>query len=226
MRKPRIIAASPGSSTARVPTTAAITPPRSMSPTSTTGHLCGAREAHVGDVAGAQVDLGRGARALDDDEVALRLKAPIALHHLGQQLPPRLAVIGRAERPAHAAVDDELRGAIGLRLQQHRVHVGVRLDPRGDRLHGLRAADLAAIGGHRGVVRHVLRLERAHRQPAIGERPAEARDERRFADVRPGSLKHQTRHLALTSARRQSSPAAPRSESRSAAVQNPCGMAA
>ena len=61
--------------TALVPTRLAMTPPRSMSPMRTTGTFGGAGEAHVGDVAGAQVDLGRGARAFDEHEIGIRRRA-------------------------------------------------------------------------------------------------------------------------------------------------------
>ena len=54
-----------------VPTRLAMTPPRSMSPTSTHRHVGRLGEAHVGDVAVAQVDLGRAAGALDQHEVGL-----------------------------------------------------------------------------------------------------------------------------------------------------------
>ena len=79
-----------------------------------------------------------------------------------------------------------------LGLQQHRVHRGHRLAPRGPRLQRLRPADLAAVGGHRGVVAHVLRLERRDAQPAIGEGAAEAGDDQRLADVRAGSHEHES----------------------------------
>ncbi len=64
IRNPRISARSASGSTAWVPTRLAMTPPRSMSPTSTTGTPRRRRKAHVGDVAGAQVDFGRHCRRL------------------------------------------------------------------------------------------------------------------------------------------------------------------
>ena len=42
-------------------------------------------------------------------------------------------------------------------------------NPGGARLQGLGAPDLAAIDGPRGVVRHVLRLERTHGEAAPRE---------------------------------------------------------
>ena len=92
--------------------------------------------------------------------------------------------------------NDELRAGIGLRLEQHRVHVhGGRRAAR-EGLQRLRAADLAAIGGDRGVVRHVLRLERPHAQAAIREQPAQAGDQHGLAHVRAAALHHQRRPCA------------------------------
>ena len=49
------------------------------------GDVGGPGEAHVGDVAGAEVDLGRAAGALDEDEVGLRREAAEAVEDRGQQ---------------------------------------------------------------------------------------------------------------------------------------------
>ena len=54
-----------------------------------------------------------------------------------------------------------------------------RRDARGARLQGLGAADLAAVRRHRGIVRHVLRLERRTVKPALAkarQRPATISD--------------------------------------------------
>ena len=64
-------------------------------------------------------------------------------------------------------------------------------DAGGAGLQGLGAADLAAVGGDGGVVRHVLRLERAHAEAAVGEGAGEAGDDQRLADVGAGALEHQ-----------------------------------
>ena len=60
-------------------------------------------------------------------------------------------------------------------------------------LHRLRPADFAAIRGDRGIVRHVLRLERTHAQPGIAEMAAEPGDKHRLADIRAGALQHDGR---------------------------------
>ena len=64
------------------------------------------------------------------------------------------------------------------------------LDPRGARLQRLGPADLAAIDRDRGVVRHVLRLERPDAEAAIGEQPAEAGADQRLADIGAGAHEH------------------------------------
>ena len=55
----------------------------------------------------------------------------------------------------------------------------------------IEAADLAAIGRHGRVVRHVLRFERPDRHPAQRKGAAKPGDDQRFADVGPRALKHQ-----------------------------------
>jgi len=49
-------------------------------------HIGGAREAHVGDVVGAQIDLRRRPRSLDQHEIAFGREAPEAFEHGAQQL--------------------------------------------------------------------------------------------------------------------------------------------
>jgi hypothetical protein len=89
------------------------------------------------------------------------------------------------------ALHDDLRADIRLRLQQHRIHVGVRFDPGRERLQRLSAADLATVDGHGRIVRHVLWLERHHAQAAAHRGARQPRDDERFAHVRAGPLDHQ-----------------------------------
>jgi hypothetical protein len=83
----------------------------------------------------------------------------------------------RLEHIDAPAAHDELRRGLGLRLQEHRVHVDDRSRAASEGLQRCRAADLAAIPRDRGVVRHVLRLEGPHDDAAIRERSAQAGDE-------------------------------------------------
>jgi hypothetical protein len=122
-------------------------------------------EAHVRDVARAQVHFRRAARAFDDQPVELaRQPRPRSQHGIHRHA---LVVVIRAgiEVGDGPAVDDHLRAPVGGGFQQHRVEVVARRQPRGLRLQGLRAADLAALDGDRRIERHVLRLERRDAQP-------------------------------------------------------------
>ena len=160
-----------------------MTPPRSISPISTTGTSAASAKPILAMSPARRLisaglpapfdqhEIGVGARAAKLSSTA---GSSSALQRADTRAPPAL--------PQHAALHDDLRAALGLRLQQHRVHVTLGGDAAGARLQRLRAADLAAVGGHRRVVRHVLRLERPHRQPAPGEGARTAR--RRAATCR------------------------------------------
>ena len=90
-----------------------------------------------------------------------------------------------------AALDDDLGAGVALGLEEHRVHVDGRGDAGGAGLQRLGAADLAAVGGDGGVVGHVLRLEGADAEAAVGEGAGEAGDDEGLADVGAGALEHQ-----------------------------------
>ena len=126
------------------------------------GHPGRFGKAHVGDVGVAQVDLRRAARPFDDDQVRTLFKDFKALQHCRQQAFFEGMVFTGLGRRLHLSADHHLGADVGGRFEQHRVHVHGRLDPGGPGLQGLGAADLAAAGGDGGIVRHVLRLERAH----------------------------------------------------------------
>ena len=147
-------------------------------------HIGRLGKAHIGDVAGAQIDLGRAPRALDQDDVGALPDPREALQHLRQQLALRLPYSRARIVPKRRPCTIDLRAGLALRLEQHRVHVDRRREPRRARLQRLRPADLAAIGGHRGIVRHVLRLERRDLQPAPPAAPGTAR--RRSSTCRHG----------------------------------------
>jgi hypothetical protein len=59
------------------------------------------------------------------------------------------------------------------------------------RLERLGTADLAAIASHRGVIRHVLRLEMSDSEAAPSEQTAETCDGHRLPNVGAGALEHQ-----------------------------------
>src|SRR5262249_33610031 len=58
-------------------------------------------------------------------------------------------------------------------------------------LHRLRPADLAAVGGHVGVQRHVLRLEWRNPPPFVAEDATERRNQHGLADVGGRPLQHE-----------------------------------
>ncbi len=151
----------------------------------------GPGEAHIGDVARPQVHLGGRARALDEDQIGLRGEAREAVED-GRHQPglPGL-VVARLHGGDHPPLHHHLGADLALRLQQHRVHVDRGRHPGGPGLQRLRAADLAAVRGDGGVVRHVLRLERAHPQAPVGEGARQPRHDQRLADVGAGALDHQ-----------------------------------
>ena len=129
----------------------------------------GAREPHVRDVAGAQVDLRRAAGALADDDVVARAQVGERALDDRPQLRLQLLVGARVGVGVRLAHHDDLAVARARRLDQDRVHRGLGLDPGRRRLHGLRASDLRAARRDDGVQRHVLRLERRHRDAAAAQ---------------------------------------------------------
>ena len=192
-----------------------MTPPRSMSPTSTTGTSGGAREAHVGDVVGAQVDLRRAARALDEHEVGLARAA-------GRSCPAR--------RPSGAASAPGTRAPWRCR----------RPCPAPRPARRSRSAASAAPGScARWAARRAARacsacarpisppsavtaalfdmfcgLNGRTARPASREGAAQARDEQRLADIGARALDHQS---AARAGIRTRCPAAPSRRPRSGA---------
>ena len=153
----------------------------------------GLGKAHVGDVAGAQVDFGRRAGAFDQYRVVSRGQPPPRLQHRLHRTRLVFLVIAGIEVGGDPAVDHHLRLLVGSRLQQHRIEVGMRLQAAGQRLQRLRPADLAAVDGDRRVERHVLRLERRDGDAVALENPAQRGDQRRFAGIGSSALHHQGR---------------------------------
>ena len=144
------------------------------------GGLC---QPHVGDVVRAQVDLGGRCRALADDDVEPGPQVGEARRDDVQQRRLALLVRPRADRAVDPAAHHDLGRAVAARLEQHGVERHARGKAAGLRLHGLRTPDLAAVGRHDGVVGHVLRLERRHRDPPPVQPPAEPRHDRALARI-------------------------------------------
>ncbi|MPM61967.1 Arginine--tRNA ligase [bioreactor metagenome] len=138
----------------------------------------GLGKAHVGDVAVAQVDLGRRAGAFDENAVVVRGQPRPGFEHSAHRARLVLMVGLGIEVGGNLTVDDHLRPAVGGRLQQHRVEVGMRFQPAGQRLQRLRPANFATIDGDRRIERHVLRLERRHLDATALENAAQRGDQR------------------------------------------------
>ena len=149
------------------------------------------REAHVGNVVRPQVHLRRTAGSLDENEVVVGRQALEALQDRCPDSTAGGVVPHRVQGAGHVPLHDHLRAPIGLRLQEHRVEIAVRFQPGGPRLQGLRAADLAAVGADRGVVGHVLRLERRYADAAPPGESAQSGDDDGLADIRAGALNHE-----------------------------------
>ena len=155
------------------------------------------REAHVGDVAGTQVDLGRAAGTLDYDAVVAGAQAFPRFKHRLHRAWFVLVVIAGVEVGVCLAVDDHLRPFVGRGFQENLVEVDVGGHAGSERLQCLGAADFATINGDRRVERHVLRLERRNAHAAPGQYAADRRGEHRFPGVGSATLNHQTGRLGL-----------------------------
>ena len=191
-RKPRINAESSGSSTAFVPTIWAMTPPRSMSPISTTG-VSEARAKPILAMSPCRklISAGLPAPSTRTRSASAFTCAETVEHGFQQPWLPAL-IFARGGVADHAALHNDLRADVALRFEQDRIHVDAGSSTRQARAsQRLRPADLAAIGRHGRVVRHVLRFERPDRHPAQRKGAAKPGDDQRFADVGPRALKHQ-----------------------------------
>src|SRR5690554_6784370 len=107
-------------------------------------------------------------------------------------------IIQRMHISMRLPTQNHLGTTITLRLEQHRIHVAMRLDTRRQRLQRRGTANLAAIHRYRAVQRHVLRLERRHRHPAPGQHTAQPRHHRALARIGGGALNHQRCHALYT----------------------------
>ncbi len=158
-----------------------------------------ARHRHVGDVPIHQVGLGRIAGALDQDEVGLGGEPLVAFPDGGPEPPGHRVVVLGTGHSHDLSQHDHLAPLIRLGLEEDRIHLDPRLDPRRLGLHGLGPSHLAAVPSHIGVERHVLRLEGDDPQPFPEKQAAQSRNDEALARVGRRSLDHQRprhrRHL-------------------------------
>ncbi len=117
----------------------------------------------------AQIDFSWRSGTLANDGVELRPKRlQLDGHHRGEPV-AMLDVVTRSDSAHHLTAHYELRRAVATRLEQHWVEPHARRKSCGPGLHRLRAADFAALDSDRGVVGHVLGLERRHADTLAGQ---------------------------------------------------------
>ena len=147
-------------------------------------------EAHIGDIAGAQIGLRRAAGPLHQHEIGPLAHSVEALKGAGQECRLQGLPGGGLGVAPDLALDHDLCAGLALRLQQHGVHMNRGCDTAGAGLQRLGAADLPAIRRHRRVVGHVLWLEGPHGKTTPMEGARQPRHDQRFADVGARPLKH------------------------------------
>jgi hypothetical protein len=153
--------------------------------------LGGMGHAHVDDVVLAKIDFGRRSGAFEHHQIVGFGQLAVAFEHLGEEVfHAALMIVEGGDLSPDAAQQNDLRGAISARFDQHRVHFSARNDSAGFRLQGLGAADLAAVGRGGGIERHVLGLERGDAQAGVGEDTAQPGGDQRLAHVRAGAQNH------------------------------------
>jgi hypothetical protein len=148
-------------------------------------------KAEIGEIIGAQIDLGGAAGAFDEDDIGGGGQFVEGGQNFGHQLAALGPIGARRHGGAALAADDDLGAGFLFGLEQHRVHRGDRLTAGSAGLQCLGPADLAAIRGDGSIVAHVLRLERSDAQASVAQGAAEASDEQRFADIGPSAHEHQ-----------------------------------
>ena len=156
-----------------------------------------ARKTHIGDVALPQIDFGRTAGAFDQHEIGLGFHMRETLEHRRHQLRLPALIFARFGVADDAALHDDLRADLALRLQQDRVHVDAR------RGRGRRAPAAPARGRSRrrpavtaALFDMFCGLNGRTFRPREREGAAEPGDDQRLADVGARALEHQrARHL-------------------------------
>ena len=130
-------------------------------------------EAHVGDVPITQIDFRRAACAFDHNKLIVLLQSLMRLQYRFHRR-GFVVVVGHGFHIRNRfAVDNHLSTGIGIRFEQHRIHIHRRCLTRCFGLQGLGAPNLFAIGSHSAVQSHILGFERSHVQAPIGETAAQ-----------------------------------------------------
>ncbi len=192
IRKPRMRARSAGSSTAWVPTMLAITPPRSMSPTSSTGTSAAAAKPIL-------------AMSPSRRLISAGLPAPFDQHDVGVARRPREAVEHRRQQVGLAAAGESraraaCRGAVPARSPARRCRsrglssTGFMCTLGASRAARACTACARPISPPSAVTAALFDmfcgLNGATFRPRRTQRAREACDQRRLADIRAGALDH------------------------------------
>ena len=146
---------------------------------------------HIHDVVGLEVHLAGAARAFEHDRVVFGGEAVVAAFD-GLPQPGLVRVIFAHFHVAdRAPFHDHLAAEVAFWLEQDRIHPHVGIEAARFGLYRLRPADLAAVGRHIGVERHILRLERGDAPAVLQQNPAERGGQDALARVGAGPLQHQ-----------------------------------
>ena len=111
------------------------------------GRLGRQGEAHVGDVAFAQVHFRRASGPFDQYQFRFGPQDREAFQNRRHEARLKRVVVAGVGVPSDPSLDDHLRSHVRGGLEQHRIHVDAGGDARGLRLEGLGAADLAGAAG-------------------------------------------------------------------------------
>ena len=150
------------------------------------------RHAHVDNIIGAQVDLGRAARPFDDNDIVFRGKAVIGFQNIRDELALHAEILSGAHLPPDFAVNDNLTADVAGRLEQNGVHTYIRFLPGGLSLHHLRPAHFQAVPGHIAVQRHILAFKRSRFHPVLCKNPAQTGAQKAFSRAGHSALHHNT----------------------------------
>ena len=124
---------------------------------------------HIRNITSPQIDLGRAASPLDDQQISLLPQLRKTIQNMRHQTGFMRAIFACAHAAETLSLHNDLGTCIGFGLEQNRVHMNRCRATRGPRLQRLRPANLAAIGGDGRIVRHVLRFKWGNLQTLIGK---------------------------------------------------------
>ena len=107
-------------------------------------------------IAIVEVHLRRPPGPFHHDVPVAALQPPKRRHSLFEEPVSLCIVVTDLHVPVRPAEQDHLRRPIAHRFEEDRVHIGYRLDTRGEGLHGLGHPDLAPVSRDVGVEAHIL----------------------------------------------------------------------